>query len=201
MVISHEQQEANRRNARKSTGPTTPEGKKAAALNAVTYGLRTRSLLIPGENIADYWRLWDDLENEWQPETKTERLYLEQMSVSQSLLARMARQRAQSLRRRPEHQSGVRSAGPHRPPHRPPRAFLHGCHARIEAAPKGAQGPGSQTGPTNQVIRAPASSAPERRDAGSQRRTSLLRREHRQPLGVFAPRSLTTRQTTPKGKR
>jgi len=90
MVISEKQQESNRRNAQKSTGPTTPEGKQAAALNAVTYGLRTRRLIIRGENIADYWRLWDDLENEWQPATKTERLYLEQMSVSQWLLARMA---------------------------------------------------------------------------------------------------------------
>ena len=90
MLISPKQQDANRRNAQKSTGPTTPEGKQAAALNAVTYGLRTRSLLIKGENIADYWRLWDGLENEWQPETQTERLYLEQMCVSQWLLARMA---------------------------------------------------------------------------------------------------------------
>lgn len=90
MVISQKQQEANRRNAQKSTGPTTLEGKTAASLNAVTYGLRTRKLLIAGENIADYWQLWDGLETEWQPETPTERLYLEQMSTSQWLLARMA---------------------------------------------------------------------------------------------------------------
>jgi hypothetical protein len=90
MLISQKQQESNRRNAQKSTGPTTLEGKIAASLNAVTYGLRTRKLLIAGENIADYWQLWDGLETEWQPETQTERLYLEQMSTSQWLLARMA---------------------------------------------------------------------------------------------------------------
>ena len=90
MVISQKQHEANRRNVQKSTGPTTLEGKAAASLNAVTYGLRTRKLLIAGENIADYWQLWDGLETEWQPETPTERLYLEQMSTSQWLLARMA---------------------------------------------------------------------------------------------------------------
>ena len=91
MIISDKNHESNRRNAQHSTGPTTPEGKKAASLNAVTYGLRTRSLIIHGENIADYWRLWDGLETEWQPETPTERLYLERMSVSQWQLARMAR--------------------------------------------------------------------------------------------------------------
>jgi hypothetical protein len=90
MLISHKQREANRRNALLSTGPTTPEGKVAASLNAVTYGLRTRKLLISGENIAHYWQLWDGLENEWQPETGTERLYLEQMCVAQWLLARMS---------------------------------------------------------------------------------------------------------------
>ena len=91
MIISDKNHESNRRNAQHATGPTTPEGKKAASLNAVTYGLRTRSLIIHGENIADYWRLWDGLETEWQPETPTERLYLERMSVSQWQLARMAR--------------------------------------------------------------------------------------------------------------
>jgi len=90
MLISEKQHQANRRNAQRSTGPTTLEGMKAASLNAVTYGLRTRRLIIPGENITDYWRLWDGLENEWQPQTDTERLYLEQMTVSQWLLARMA---------------------------------------------------------------------------------------------------------------
>ena len=56
MVISDKSHESNRQNAQHSTGPKTPEGKKAASLNAVTYGLRTRSLIITGENIADYWQ-------------------------------------------------------------------------------------------------------------------------------------------------
>src|ERR1019366_66062 len=89
MVISDKSHESNRQNAQHSTGPKTPEGKKAASLNAVTYGLRTRSLIINGENIADYWQLWDGLETEWQPETPNEHLYLEQMSTSQWLLARI----------------------------------------------------------------------------------------------------------------
>src|ERR1017187_7706452 len=91
MIISDKNHESNRRNAQHSTGPTTPEGKKAASLNAVTYGLRTRSLIIHGENIADYWRLWDGLETEGQPESPTERLYLGRMSVSQWERVPMAR--------------------------------------------------------------------------------------------------------------
>jgi len=90
MLISAAQQEANRQNAQHSTGPKTPEGKAAVRLNALTYGLRARSLLIPGENPADYQQLWADLETDWQPHGRTERLCLEQMATSQWLLARMA---------------------------------------------------------------------------------------------------------------
>jgi uncharacterized protein with NAD-binding domain and iron-sulfur cluster len=90
MLISEKQQEANRQNAAHSTGPKTPEGKDAVRLNALQYGLRARSLLITGENPEDYKQLWADLEAEWQPQTRTERLYLEQMSTSQWLLARTA---------------------------------------------------------------------------------------------------------------
>ena len=90
MIISEKQQHANRQNAQRSTGPTTSEGIAAASQNAITYGLRTRRLLIPGENVADYWQLWHNLETEWRPETPTECLFLEQMCTSQWLLARMA---------------------------------------------------------------------------------------------------------------
>lgn len=90
MVISKKQQAANRRNAQRSTGPKTPEGKAAVCLNALTYGLRARNLLIGDENLADYHQLWAGLEFEWQPQTHTERHYLEQMSTSQWLLARTA---------------------------------------------------------------------------------------------------------------
>ena len=74
MIISDRQQEANRQNARHSTGPNTAEGKASVRLNALKYGLRARSLLIPGENPEDYKQLWADLEAEWQPQTRTERV-------------------------------------------------------------------------------------------------------------------------------
>ncbi|HXM43130.1 MAG TPA: hypothetical protein VN924_17975 [Bryobacteraceae bacterium] len=90
MLISEKQQKANRQNAQHSTGPKTPEGKQAIRFNALTYGLRTISTILPGENCADYSRLWDELEADWQPQTRTERCYLETMVTSQWLLARLA---------------------------------------------------------------------------------------------------------------
>ena len=90
MLISNKQQEANRKNAQHSTGPTTPAGKEAIRFNALTYGLRTRASILPDENAADYSQFWDELEADWQPQTRTERLYLETMVTSQWLLKRVA---------------------------------------------------------------------------------------------------------------
>jgi hypothetical protein len=90
MVISAKQQQANRQNAQQSTGPKTPEGKSAVRFNALTYGLRTRETIFPLENAKEYSDLWDELEADWQPQTRTERLYLETMVTSQWLLKRLA---------------------------------------------------------------------------------------------------------------
>jgi hypothetical protein len=45
---------ANRSNARKSTGPRTPEGKAAAAQNAVKHGLLAEQVVIKGEDPEEF---------------------------------------------------------------------------------------------------------------------------------------------------
>ena len=90
MIISKKSQEANRQNAQHSSGPKTPEGKAAIRFNALTFGLRTRTTVLPDENAADYFQLWDDFDADWQPQNRTERAYLETMVTSQWLLARVA---------------------------------------------------------------------------------------------------------------
>jgi hypothetical protein len=52
-MSTHEQFEANRRNAQKSTGPRTVEGKRHASLNALKHGLLSRECLVTGESEAD----------------------------------------------------------------------------------------------------------------------------------------------------
>ena len=68
MLISDKQEEANQQNAQHSTGPKTREGKEAVRLNAHTYGLRARNLILPSEDPEEYKQLWADLEAEWQPQ-------------------------------------------------------------------------------------------------------------------------------------
>jgi hypothetical protein len=50
IMTSDRKAEANRRNALKSTGPKTPEGKAAVRLNALKHGLLSQEILLPGED-------------------------------------------------------------------------------------------------------------------------------------------------------
>ena len=53
--VSRAKRRANRRNARRSTGPRTAEGKSRAARNATTHGVFCREVVLPGED-ADRFR-------------------------------------------------------------------------------------------------------------------------------------------------
>jgi hypothetical protein len=89
MLISEKQHQANSRNAQLSTGPVTAGGKAAVRLNALRHGLRARTILLPGENAAEYRQLCNDLESDWQPQNRTQQLLVEQMAVAQWKLARL----------------------------------------------------------------------------------------------------------------
>ena len=90
MLISAKQYAANQQNAQRSTGPRTEEGKEAVRYNALTYGLRTRAMILESENVRDYLTIWDGFEAEYRPCTRTEWCYLETIVTSQWLLVRLA---------------------------------------------------------------------------------------------------------------
>ena len=62
-LTSTTQIEPNRKNAEKSTGPKTPEGKQAVASNAVTHGLFARQLILNDEDPTEYQALVDGLQD------------------------------------------------------------------------------------------------------------------------------------------
>lgn len=71
--------EANRRNAKKSTGPRTAAGKAISSRNATTLGLFSRHLLQPGEDPAELQALHDAIMGEYRPATTLERLYADRI--------------------------------------------------------------------------------------------------------------------------
>ena len=59
--------EANRLNAKRSTGPKTQRGKSRSKQNASKNGLHARSHLLRGEDAADYKRLAEDVYKQRNP--------------------------------------------------------------------------------------------------------------------------------------
>ena len=64
----------NRENARHSTGPRTPEGKKRASLNAIRHGLTGQTIVSPTDDLSAYLlftkRFHDDLQPKGAVETQ-----------------------------------------------------------------------------------------------------------------------------------
>lgn len=72
--------EANRRNARKSTGPRTARGKAAVSQNALRHGLFARTFTPDALN--EIRRLEESFRSEYQPATSMEILRVRQLAVS-----------------------------------------------------------------------------------------------------------------------
>jgi hypothetical protein len=72
-MTSLRQIEANRRNALKSTGPTTPEGKERSSRNAVRHGLTAETVIAKLECSDDYELFEAAIISDYNAETAVER--------------------------------------------------------------------------------------------------------------------------------
>jgi hypothetical protein len=68
-MVSQQQLEANRANARRSTGPRTTEGKSRSKMNALTHGLSAKAIVIGDEKPEDFEALRDAVIAHYQPNT------------------------------------------------------------------------------------------------------------------------------------
>jgi len=91
MSISDNKLEANRRNAQKSTGPRTPEGKAKVAQNNWKHGLSGTFRVLPGENQQTYDDLLDEFVRVQKPADGLELQLVRKMAESNWISARAVR--------------------------------------------------------------------------------------------------------------
>ena len=78
-MTSTKQVQANRENAKLSTGPRTEEGKKRTSLNAIKHGFRAKDPLIPGEDPEEFARHNAELMNDLGPASVVEQNLVDQL--------------------------------------------------------------------------------------------------------------------------
>lgn len=89
-MASPAQIDANRVNAQRSTGPSSPAGKAAVARNRATHGLSSSTFfLLPGEDPAEFEALITAFREEFQPCGPTGEFLVEELARSQWKLRRV----------------------------------------------------------------------------------------------------------------
>ena len=91
MMTTNAQIKANRKNAKKSTGSRTEEGKSRVAKNALKHGLLARDTVLPGEDPADFDKQLSALEADIQPANSLEFELVRQIADAQWRMRRLTR--------------------------------------------------------------------------------------------------------------
>jgi hypothetical protein len=88
-MATDKQIEANRRNAKKSTGPKSPEGKAKSARNALKHGLTSRQVVLEDESAEEFLELRRNLQEDLAPGSQVEMLIVNRLAAVQWRLARV----------------------------------------------------------------------------------------------------------------
>ena len=88
-MSTRRQIEANRRNAQKSTGPTSITGKATSSMNALKTGIHAKSLVLPSEKLADLQQLIDEYYHRHQPASPEARVLLDDLIRCEWTLRRL----------------------------------------------------------------------------------------------------------------
>jgi hypothetical protein len=90
--------EANRRNAQKSTGPTSVTGKAVSSMNNLKTGIHAQSLLLPCENLAELQQLIEECYLHYHPANPEQRFYVDDLIRCEWTLRRLDNAETQAWR-------------------------------------------------------------------------------------------------------
>jgi hypothetical protein len=88
--------EANRRNAQKSTGPTSVTGKAVSSMNSLKTGIHAKSLVLPYENFADLEQLIEECYHHYLPTNPEARFFVDDLIRCEWTLRRLDNAETQS---------------------------------------------------------------------------------------------------------
>jgi hypothetical protein len=88
---------ANKKNAEKSTGPTSSPGKYRARQNAITHGGYTRDMLLPGESEKEWKQLQSQMKSDYYPSGDPENRRVGKIAWNEWRLRRVRRGEAGEL--------------------------------------------------------------------------------------------------------
>jgi hypothetical protein len=90
-MASQKQIDANRRNAQRSTGPNTPEGKAATKFNSLKHGMTAVTAVLPHEDADSYNELRESFLDTYKPANSVEVSLVETIANSYWRLLRARR--------------------------------------------------------------------------------------------------------------
>ena len=96
-MATQAQTNANRKNAKKSTGPKTAEGKEASSQNAVKHGLFVKKAVVHDESQEEYDRHREAMLADWNPVGEMERIVTERLVNLSWRLQRAQRMQDQAI--------------------------------------------------------------------------------------------------------
>ena len=97
-MATEAQMRANQENAQKSTGPTSIEGKKKSSMNAVTHGIFSNIVILPGEDETFMQNLRENILATYQPQDAMERCLVDRIYIAMLRQVRLCQAEAAKLR-------------------------------------------------------------------------------------------------------
>ncbi len=89
---------ANQENAKKSTGPTSIEGKQRSSMNAMTHGIFANIPTLPGEDESFMRNLRENILNTYQPQDAMEQCLVDRIYIAMVRQVRLCEAEAAKLR-------------------------------------------------------------------------------------------------------